>query len=75
MRGPQALTGVVAMFAASWRDSNCTIRASDHRNKEDIKAKTVEIKIKVFLKSILPMTMASDLASRARAALASSLVA
>ena len=65
----------IAAFTASWRFSNYTVRASDHINKEDIKAKTVEIKIKVFLKSILPATMASDSASRARAALASSPVA
>ena len=60
------------MFAASQRDSNYTVRAGDHRNKEDIKAKIVEIKIKVFLKSILPATIASNLASHARAALTSS---
>ena len=66
------MTTVVATFAASRRDFNCTIRAGDHRNKEDIKAKIVEIKIKVFLKSILPATMASNLANRVRAALASS---
>ena len=52
-------------FAASWRDSNCTVRANDHRNRRAIKIKIVEIKIKVFLESILPATMASDLASRA----------
>ena len=72
MRGPQALTATVAMFTASWRVSNCTIRAGDHRNKGAIKIKIVEIKVKVFLESILPVSMASDLASRARAALASS---
>ena len=72
MKGPQALTAAVATFTTSRRDSNCTVRASDHINKEDIKAKIVEIKIKVFFKSILPATMASDLASYARAALASS---
>ena len=44
IRGPWALTAVVAMFAASWRDSNCTVRASDHRNKRAIKIKIVEIK-------------------------------
>ena len=70
--GAWVLTATVATFAASRRDSNCTVRTDDHRNKEDIKAKTVEIKIKVFLKSILPATMASDSASRARGALASS---
>ena len=66
------MTAAVATFTASRRDSNCTVRAGNHRNKEDIKAKPVEIKIKVFLKSILPATMASNLANRVRAALASS---
>jgi hypothetical protein len=75
MRGPQALTATVATFAASWRVSNCTVRASDHRNKGTIKIKMVEIKIRVFLESILPATMASNSASLARAALASSLAA
>ena len=70
--GPRALTVIVATFAASWRFSNCTIRAGDHRNKEDIKTKPVGIKIKVLLESILPATMASDLASHAREALAPS---
>ena len=51
------MTATVATFVASWRYSNCTIRAGDHRNKEDIKAKIVEIKIKVFSKSILLATM------------------
>ena len=55
----------MAAFAASWRDSNCTIRAGDHRNGRAIKIMTVKIKIKVFLESILPATMASDLASHA----------
>ena len=72
MRGPRALTAAVAMFAASWRISNCTVRAGDHRNKRAIEIKEAEIKIKVFLESILLATMASDLASHARVALASS---
>ena len=75
MRGPQALVATIAMFAASRRDSNCIIRADDHRNKEDIKAKTVEIKINLFLSSILPATVALDSASHAHVALASSSVA
>ena len=75
MRGPRALMITVATFATSWRDSNCIVRAGDHRNKEDVKAKTMEIKIKVFLKSILPATMALDSASHARAVLASSSMA
>ena len=63
MRGPQALTTAVAVFAASWRDSNCTVRAGDHRNKGTIKIKIVEIKVKMFLESILPATMVLNLAS------------
>ena len=59
------LTVVVATFVASWRDSNCTVRASDHINKGTIKITIVEIKVKMFLESILPATMASDLASHA----------
>ena len=65
----------MAVFTTSWRDYNCTVRAGDHRSRKAIKIKTVEIKIKVFLESILPATMASNLANRARAALASSSVA
>ena len=72
-RGPWALMAVVAVLAASWRFSNCTVRAGNYRNKGAIKTKTVEIEIRVFLEFILPATMASDSASRARAALASSL--
>ena len=74
MRGPRALMVAIATFAASWRNSNCTVRAGDHRNKGTIKIKTVEIKVKMFLESILPTTMALDSSSRARAALASSSV-
>jgi len=62
----------VDTFVASWRDSNCTVRASDHRNNRDIKIKVVETRRRVFLEFILPATMESDSASRARAALASS---
>ena len=64
MRGPQALTGVVAMFAASWRDSNCTIRAGDYRNRRAINIEAMEIRMEAFLEFILPATMASDSASR-----------
>ena len=74
MREPRALMATIATFTASWRVSHCTVRAGDHRNRRAIKIKTVEIKIKVFLKSVLPATMASDSASRARMALASSSV-
>ena len=65
----------IAAFAASWRFSNCTIRAGNHRNKGAIKTKTVEIEIRVFLEFILLATMVSDSASRTRAVLASSTAA
>ena len=66
------MTTAIAAFAASWRFSNCTIRASNHRNKETIKTKVEKIRIEVFLESILPTTMASDSANRAWAVLVSS---
>ena len=72
MRGPQALTVSAAALAASWRDSNYTVRASDHRNRRAINIKTMEIGIRAFLEFILPATIASDSVRRARAALASS---
>ena len=68
-KGPRALTVV---FAASWRFSNYTVKASNHRNKETAKTKVEKIRIEVFLESILPATMASDSANRTRAALVSS---
>jgi len=71
-KGLRALTATIATFAASWRFSNCTVRASNHINKRAIKTRTVEIEIRVLLEFILPTTMASDSARRARAALASS---
>ena len=73
--GARALMATVATFTSSWRDSNCIVRVGDHRNKRAIKIKTVKIKVKMFSESILPSTMASDLASHARAVLASSSVA
>ena len=72
MREPRALTASTATFAASWRDSNYTVRADNHKNRKTIKVKAVEIRMDAFLEFILPSTMASDLASRARMALASS---
>ena len=72
MRGAWALTAAIATFAASRRDFSCTVRAGDHRNKEDIKAKIVVTRRRVFLEFILPATMVLALASHARAALASS---
>ena len=72
MREPRALMATIATFTASWRVSHCTVRDSNHRSKGAIKIKTVEIKIRVFLKSILPATMALDSSSHARATLTSS---
>ena len=66
---------VIAAFVAYWRFSNCIVRAGNHRNKETIKIKIEKIRIEVFLESILPATMVSDLANRSWAALVSSLVA
>ena len=63
MRGPWALATAVATFAASWRNSNCTVRAGDHRNKGAMKIKIVEIRRRVFMGFILPAAMASDSAS------------
>ena len=75
MREPLALTASAAVFAASWRDSNYTVRADNHRNRRTIKVKIVEIRMEVFLEFILPATMALDSANHAQATLASSLVA
>ena len=60
------------MFDASWRDSNCTIRAGDYRNRRAINIEAMEIRMEAFLEFILPTTMASDLASHAQTTLASS---
>ena len=59
------MTAAVATFTTSWRFSNCTVRASNHKNKRAIKTRTVEIEIRVFLEFILLTTMASDSANRA----------
>ena len=61
-----------AAFAASWRDSNCAVRADDHRRGRAIKIKIVEIRIKAFLRLIVPATVASNSVSHAQVALASS---
>ena len=66
------MTAIVAVFAASSRFFNCTIKARNHGDKGAIKIKTVEIETKVFLEFLLPATMASDSANHARAVLASS---
>ena len=39
MGEPRALTTSTAMFAASWRDSNCTVRADDHRKQKNYQDK------------------------------------
>ena len=36
----------MATFAASWRDSNCAVRADNHKNKETVKMKIMEIRVK-----------------------------
>ena len=71
-RGPQALTADEAAFAASWRFSNCTIRASNQRDKKIVKKGAVKIRVRIFLELSLLATMALDSASLARAALISS---
>jgi len=41
IREPRALTSSTATFAASSRDSNCVVRADDHRKGGTIKIKAV----------------------------------
>ena len=72
MRELWALTASTTAFATSYRDSNCIVKADDHRNGGTIKIKTVEIRIKISLKPVLPVTMASNSTSHAQTALASS---
>jgi len=64
-RGPRALTAVVAVFTASWRFFNCTVRASTQRGKKIVKKEAVRIRMRVFLELGLPTTMASDSANLA----------
>ena len=71
----QALIAFMATFAASWRDSNYAARADNHENKKTVKMKIMDDKTKAFMEFILPTTMASDSASHARTALASSSIA
>ena len=35
-----------AAFAISWRDSNCAVRADNHKNKKTIKIKIMNIRVK-----------------------------
>ena len=72
MKGPLALMAAVAMFAVSWRFSNWTVRAGNHRNEWVIRMEAEGLKAEFLLKIILPANMVSDLANRTRAALASS---
>ena len=46
MEEPWALTTSTAMFAASWRDSNCVVRADNHENKKTVKMKIMEVRVK-----------------------------
>ena len=43
------MTASVAAFAASWRDSNYTVRADDHRNRRVVNIKDNGNRNKVFL--------------------------
>ena len=43
---PRALTASMAAFAASWRDSNCAVRADNHKNKKTVKVKIMEVRVK-----------------------------
>ena len=36
----------MATFTASWRDSNCAIRANNHENKKTVKMKIMEVRVK-----------------------------
>ena len=40
------MTTSTATFAASWRDSNYTVRADNHKNKKTIKMKIMEVGVK-----------------------------
>jgi len=71
-RGPWALMAAIAAFIASWRFSNCTVRASNQRGKKIVKKGVVKIRMRIFLELGLPATMASDSANVTRAALVSS---
>ena len=55
----------ISTFAASWRFSNCTIKASNQRGKKIVKKRAVKIRMRVFLELGLLATMASDSANLA----------
>ena len=46
MEEPRALTVSMATFIASWRDSNCAVRADDHKNKKTVKMKIIEVRVR-----------------------------
>ena len=46
MEEPRALTTSMAAFTASWRDSNCAVRANNHENKKTVKMKIMEDRVK-----------------------------
>ena len=62
----------IAAFIASWRFSNCTVRASNQRGKKIVQKGAVKIRMRVFLELGLLATMASDSANVAQAVLVSS---
>ena len=55
----------VAAFAACWRFSNYTVRASNQRGKKIVKKRAVKIRMRVFLELGLPITMLSNSANLA----------
>ena len=40
------MTASTAAFAASWKDSNCAVRADNHENKKTVKMKIMEVRVK-----------------------------
>ena len=54
MKEPQALTASMVAFVASWRDSNCAVKADNHENKKTVKIKIMEVRTKAFMGFILP---------------------
>ena len=42
------MTTSMAAFAASWRDSNCAVRADNHKNKKMVKMKIMDVRVKSF---------------------------
>jgi len=70
MRGPRALTVFAVAFDASSPTTLSELTITE--NRRTIKIKAVEIRIEAFMELIFPATVASDLASHSRTALASS---